>query len=351
MKKIGVQELTAFCEKALIATGSSEVDAKTIAEVLVTTDTFGVNSHGTKNLYEYIMKEKAGGLDVNAVPEIVNEGPSWALVDGHDAMGMVSSAMGMKLAVEKAKKTGIAYVGVKNSCHFGAAGYYANIAAEAGMIGLAMSNADPTMTIPNGSGVTIGNNPFSYAAPLSDGTSIFLDIALSSVAALKVVLAKASGDPVPGTWLVDKDGVPTTDASGFPYESHLQPMAAHKGYGLAVMVEALTSVITGCALMSGVRSWNLDPATKNEASHAFIAIDAAAMTSKEAFLGMMDKMNEEIHKTVPAKGKDCVFAPGEMEWNKRTKAIADGIPATDAMVTQLTKLSELTGIPIEWIEA
>jgi len=350
MKKIKVEDLTKFCVDALVKTGSSKEDAEIIANVLVKTDTFGVNSHGTKNLYEYIMKEKAGGLDVHAVPEIIKEGPSWALMDGHAAMGMVSSAKAMELAIEKAKKTGMAYVGVKNSCHFGAAGIYANMAAEAGMIGLAMSNADPTMTIPNGCGVSIGNNPFSYAAPLSDGRSVFMDIALSSVAALKVVLAKASGQPVPDTWLVDKDGNPTTDASGFPYESHLQPMAAHKGYGFAVMVEILTSVIMMSGLLGEVRSWNLDPAVKNNASHAFIAIDVAQMFSEKEFTEQMDRMADELHKTQVAKGKDRVFVPGEMEWDKRKVALESGLVATDAMVTQLTKLSEMTGIEIPWME-
>lgn len=350
MNRIKVEDLKDFCVKALLKTGSSKEDAETIAEVLVTTDTFGVMSHGTKNLYEYIMKEKAGGLDVNAVPEIVTEGPAWAIIDGKAAMGMVSSVKAMKLAIEKAKATGVGYVGVKNSCHFGAAGYYANLAAKEGMIGLAMSNADPTMTVPNSCGVSIGNNPFSYAAPLSNGQSVFLDIALSSVAALKVVLAKATGAPVPDTWLVDKEGNPTTDASGFPYESHLQPMAAHKGYGLAVMVEALTSVITGFGLLSEVKSWNLDPATKNNASHAFIAIDAAAMSSKEEFEGMMDRLAAELHNAPVAKGKDKVYVPGEMEWEKREKALKEGLVATDAMREQLTKLSEMTGIEIPWMD-
>lgn len=350
MKKIRIEKLKEFCVEALVKTGTRPEDAETIAEVLVTTDAFGVNSHGTKNLYEYILKEQAGGLDPQAVPEVLREGPSWALVDAHDAMGMVGASKGMALAIEKAKKTGIAYVGVKNSCHFGAAGYYANMAAKEGLIGLAMSNADPTMTIPNGRGVSIGNNPFSYAAPLPDGRSVFLDVALSSVAALKVVLAKAKNEPVPDTWLVDSEGRPTTDASGFPYESHLQPMAAHKGYGLAVMVEILSSVLLGAKILGAVPSWNLDLSVKNCASHAFIAVDVKQMTDGDGFAETMAELEKELHATQPAEGKERVFLPGEMEWEKREKAEKDGIPVTDAMETQLTKLSEMTGIPISWME-
>ena len=149
------------------------------------------------------MKCQAGGLDPKAIPTVEKEGPAWAILNGNCAFGMVSACKGMTLAVEKARACGIGYVGVHNSCHFGAAGYYANIAARNGMIGLSMSNADPNMAVPNSSGVAIGNNPFSFAIPYKDGRSIFLDMALSNVAALKVVMAREKGLQVPSGWLVD----------------------------------------------------------------------------------------------------------------------------------------------------
>ena len=139
MKAIQVDELLRFAQAALEAAGVGAEDARTIANTLVTTDTFGVFSHGTNNLYNYIRKMQAGGLDAKAVPTVEKEGPSWAIVNGNAAMGMVSSCRAMELAIEKAKKTGIAYVGVHNSCHFGAAGYYANLAAQQGLLGIAMS--------------------------------------------------------------------------------------------------------------------------------------------------------------------------------------------------------------------
>ena len=183
MKSIQVDELLRFAQAALEAAGVGAEDARTIANTLVTTDTFGVFSHGTNNLYNYIRKMQAGGLDAKAVPTVEKEGPSWAIVNGNAAMGMVSSCRAMELAIEKAKKTGIAYVGVHNSCHFGAAGYYANLAAQQGLLGIAMSNTDPNMAIPGSRDVAIGNNPFSFAAPLKNGKSVFLDIALSGAAA------------------------------------------------------------------------------------------------------------------------------------------------------------------------
>ena len=148
MKAIQVDELLRFAQGALEAVGVGAENARTIANTLVTTDTFGVFSHGTNNLYNYIHKMQAGGLDAKAVPTVEKEGPSWAIVNGNAAMGMVSSCRAMELATQKAKKTGIAYVGVHNSCHFGAAGYYANLAAQQGLLGIAMSNTDPTWPSP-----------------------------------------------------------------------------------------------------------------------------------------------------------------------------------------------------------
>lgn len=349
MKTIKIQELWDFTCKALVHIGVCEADARTIADTLVTTDSFGVLSHGTKNLYHYILKCREGGLDPKAVPAVVKEGPAWAVIDGNCAFGMVTACKGMELAIEKAKQCGIGYVSVKNSCHFGAAGYYANLAAQSGMIGLAMSNADPNMAIPNSSGVAIGNNPFSFAAPYKEDQTIFLDMALSNVAALKVVMARESGKTVPSGWLVDKDGQPTNDPSGFPYESFLLPVGAHKGYGLAMMVEMLSSVISGGGIISEVTSWNLNMASKNNSSNAFIAIDISQMMSMDEFLGRVEKMVEDLKSRPKAKGAEQIFLPGEIEWNKRRSALESGeIAITDAMVENLEALSELTGIAIDW---
>lgn len=347
MARVKIDELMRFSEEVLVKSGLTSENAKAVAETLVTTDTFGVLSHGTKNLYGYIQKMQAGGLNATAVPTVEKEGPAWGIVNGNAAIGMLTADFAMKKAIEKAKKTGIAYVGVYNSCHFGAAGYYANMAAKAGMIGLSMSNGDPVMAVPNSSGVVIGNNPFAFAAPLKNRKSVFLDIALSNVAALKVVMAKEKGITVPDGWLVDKDGKPTNDPSGFPQTSYLQPMAAHKGYGFAVLVEILASVLTGAGMLSEITSWNLDLPSKNKVGHAFIAIDIAQITDKEIFFDRMERMVAELKNAPKAKGAEKIFVPGEMDWDKREKALAAGeIEVTDVMAENYRKLSALTGAEI-----
>ena len=194
MKKVKINELKEFSVKALEKVGVSKQNAETVAEVLVATDVFGVVTHGTKNLCQYIEKMQAGGLDAQAEPSIVCEGLSYAIIDGNKAVGMVSACKAMELAIKKAKETGVAYVGVRNSCHFGASGYYANMAAKEGLLGISVSNADPIMAIPNSARPAIGTNPFSFAVPLGDGKSLFLDCALSNVAALRPHICRSRWD-------------------------------------------------------------------------------------------------------------------------------------------------------------
>lgn len=347
MKKIKLAELERFCVEALEKSGVSSQDAKTVADVLITTDTFGVLTHGTKNLNQYIQKMHAGGLDAKAEPTVEAEGPAFAILNGNKAVGMVSGCKAMNLAIEKAKQCGIAYVGVKNSCHFGAAGYYANLAAREGLIGLSMSNADPVIAVPNGSKKAIGTNPFSFAAPLGNGKSIFLDIALSNVAALKVIMAQEKNQEIPDTWLVDEEGQPTTDAFKFPKNASLQPMAAHKGYGFAVLVELLAAVMTGAGILSQVSSWNLDMSSTNNAGHAFIAIDVSKMLDLETFYARITQMADELKNGPKAKGAEKIFLPGEMEWDRREKALESGeIELTDAMVSSLKALAEASNLEI-----
>lgn len=351
MKIIYLNDLYDFSVKTMEACGMNHEDARTVADVLVSTDTFGVMTHGTRNLYGYAQKMLAEGLNAKAQPTVEKQGPAWAVLNGNMAMGMVSACRAMELAIEKAKNVGIAYVGVKNSCHFGAAGYYANMAAQAGMIGIAMSNADPIIAVPGGCSVSIGTNPFSYAAPTGNDKSVFLDISLSSMAALKVIMAKEKGETLPEGCLVDHEGKPTTDPNTFPQNSSLTPMAAHKGYGLAVMVEILSAVLTGAGMLSQVKSWNLDLAAPNNVGHALIAIDVTQMMDKTEFESRMEELCHELHSAKRAVGIQQIFMPGEMEWAKREKALAENtIELSDVMVENMEKLAKQFQLKLNWAE-
>ena len=348
-KRITAESLKEFCQQALQKEGLRDDYAKVTAEVLTETDAFGTHTHGVKNLHNYLRKFRAGGMDLNAVPEVIAEGAGYALVDGKSAIGMVPAYQAANLAVCKAAAAGIAYTVVKNGSHFGAAGYYANLIARRGMVGIVCSNVDANMTIPGARGKVIGNNPLAYAVPRSDGTSIFLDIAMSSVASLKVIQAKKDGRSVPDTWIIGEDGKPTTDPSGYPDVGAVQPMAAHKGYGLALMVELLTSGLSGGGMMTDVPSWLFHMKEKNDVSHAFIAIDISNFMPLDTFRQRMDNVVERIHHTPRADGTDRIFFPGEMEWEQHRDAEVNGILLPSDVVESIEGLSEESGIPIPWL--
>ena len=345
-KRIPIEELKDFCIGVLMKSGLEKQDAIIAAEVLIVTDTCGTYSHGTKNLYGYINKFKAGGMDPKARPAVINEGSFWALVDGNTALGVLSAYRAMEIAIQKASEFGIGYVGVRNGCHFGAAGYYAGMAAKKDMLGIAMSNADPNMSAPGSKCNVIGNNPFAYAIPTGKENFFFLDIAMSTVAALKVHKAKAEGICAPQGWVVDSEGLPTTDLRSFPEECFLQPMAGHKGYGLAILVETLAAVITGAGILKEVNSWNQKLSSKCETGHAFIALDISKIMPMESFYKRMNQMINEIHDAPKAVNAERIYLPGEIELEKRNDAIKNGIVLPYDVILSLKQLSEEMEIEI-----
>ena len=349
MKNILLESLKEFCKQALLKAGMNSQDAAVTAEVLSETDAFGTNSHGTKNLYGYIEKARVGGVSLTAQPTVEQEGPAFALMNANNCIGMVSGFRAMELAIEKAKQCGIALVTVKNGTHFGAAGYYANMAARQGMFGIVMSNVDPNMTVPGARGMIIGNNPFAYASPLPEEDSCFLDIALSNVASLKVVQARKDGKSIPDTWIVDRDGQPTTDPSHYPEEGAMQPMAMHKGYGLAVFVELLTGVLSGGCISSlgEIPSWCFVPEKPNRVCNTFIVIDVAQFSGRESYLARSEAFMDALHNADKAKNADRIYVPGEMEWERYHKA-QTMLTLPDAVADSLAKLSIDIGVPILW---
>ncbi len=163
--RVTPEELTKFIVDVLKSVGVSEEHARTTADVLVTTDTWGVNTHGVKALKGYVKRLVAGGLRAKGEPKIVKEGPGWAIIDGDSSLGMVTSTLAMKTAMRKAKACGIGFAGVRNSCHFGAAGYYANLAAQSDMIGISMANDIPSVSAPARAGRSRGAIPSPMQCP------------------------------------------------------------------------------------------------------------------------------------------------------------------------------------------
>ena len=346
-RRVSVERLRALCIHALELAGLDAHDAETAAQVLVTTDTWGTFSHGTNHLRNYIKKIRAGGIKAQAKPEIVQEGPVWAIIDGHAAMGMVTGCRAMELAIQKAAASGLAYVGVRNSSHFGAAGYYASLALAPDMIGIAMSNTDTNMTAPGGRASVIGNNPFAYAAPAGEEHPILLDIALSATASTKIHGAKAQGKRIPEGWIVNADGLPTTEIGDWPKVGSMLPMAGHKGYGLALMVELLSAVMSGAGVTRQVVPWLFRLEQPTDTGHAFITIDVGKFMPIAEFKRRMDDMIRTIKASPKARGSERIWLPGEMEWERRAVALKEGMLMPEIVLNSLAKLSRETGREFE----
>ena len=350
--RVSTDDLHAFCVAVLTKMGVSDADARTTADVLVTTDTWGVFTHGVKALRGYVRRLRAGGLRADARPEVVASGPAWALVDGHSALGMVTSVFAMQAVMDKARQCGVGYVGVRNSCHFGAAGYYANLAAAENMIGLAMANDTPSVTVPGARGRVTGSNPLAYAVPNGDGRPIMLDMATSVVAGGKVTAAHAAGQAIPPDWVLDRAGEPTTDPVAFLEGGALRPMAGHKGYGIALLIEMLSGVLTGALLTRQVVPWIVgDPSLPTGHGAAFLAVNVAAMMPIEVFKGRVEGLAREIHDAPKARGADRIYLPGEMEWERRERVLREGIVLPPDVVASVLALSDETGVPLKTIQS
>lgn len=346
-KKIDLGVLREFARKILVKHGMNDEDAQICARILSDTDSYGINSHGTKNLKGYADKMALGKLDPKAQPEIVKEFGAIASMDAHDCMGYVAGFRATRKAIELAKKFGIGFVTVKNSCHFGAAFNYANMAAEEGFFGLVCSNTDPNMAVPGGRTMVIGNNPLAFALPVKGMHPVILDIALSQVAALKINKAKVYGQKIPEGWMVDPDGQPTTDPNWYLNGGALLPMSAHKGYGLSMMVESLTSIASGGLLVRDVNSWCFNMNTYNRASHAFIVINMDAINDK-AQDEALDYVNY-ILNSPKAKGTQKLLCPGMIEWAKHDNALREGLELPYDVVDSLESIAQQEGERVNWL--
>jgi len=337
-----------FCAEIMEKSGVLPETAKVVSEILVKTDMMGTSTHGTANLGGYMAKVVAGGFDGKAKPEIVKEGPTWAIVDGHYGLGPASGFYSIELAMKKAKETGMAYVGTINSNHYGACGVYSTYAAEHGFLAITMSNSNPNMNIPGSKGKGISNSPISYAAPAGKGhRPIFMDIALSQVAALKVFNARDNNQSVPDGWIVDADGRPTNSPAG--NEWSLLPIGMHKGYCLAFMVKIMCEVLCGGSPV--VNSWVFAPKdVPAKTSHACIVIDVKQIMGEEAFAENMGVAMDQVTSLPKAEGSNRVWLPGEMEWEKYEKAMNEGLVLSDITFEKVTKLAESLGMDISVCE-
>jgi ureidoglycolate dehydrogenase (NAD+) len=343
---ISIDDLNAFGVGALRNCGVGEADAQVTADILTTTDAWGVFTHGNKALRGYLRRLKGGGLAPDGTPSVVTEGLGWALVDGDSSLGMVTSTYAMDLALGKARQTGLGYVGVRNSCHFGAAGAYAAQAARVGFIGLAMANDIPSVASPGSRGAVTGSNPLAYAVPAGRHRPLMLDMSIATVAGGKVYAARERGEPIPATWLIDNEGQPTDDPKAYPEHSTLTPAAGHKGFGLALLIETLAGALTGAAMTAQVGSWLAgDPSIATHHGAAFLALDVAAIGPD--LPARIESLIDEIHGAPRAVGVDRLYVPGEKEWESLDQSLKNGIALPPDVVASMREAAAISDTDLE----
>lgn len=323
--RVNVEKFKAALLDAAIKKGIKENVAKQVVDCMVLTDLLGVFTHGSINLPKYIKKMEAGGIQQNE-PTVIADGPTYARLDGENNFGMYNGRYAMDLAMKKASEFGMGMVTINSSGHCGAIANYTVYAAEKGYLAIGMSNAVKLMCVPGAKGNVIGNSPISYAIPNGDKHPIFMDVALSEVAKLKVLKLQKEGKPVPDGWCVDMDGVPTNHPEGNNFS--LLPMSAHKGYCMAFFVEVLTTVLSGGSF--DVKSWVFaDPKEPSELAHTMIAIDLKKMMDPSVFYERLGLYTEKITGAPKAKGSDKIFYPGEPNWIFYDKGMAEGLNLPD----------------------
>lgn len=352
VNKIRVKKdhLHQYVTEVFTACGVDAKNSRMAADVLCYADEHGFDTHGVTNLERiYAARLLDGRVNPAAEPTVVAESPATAVIDANHGLGLSAGVIAMDLAIEKADKTGIGCVVVRNSSHFGSAGYYTGQALKAGMIGMAMTNLG-TQTIArplNGKVNMLGTNPIAVSAPAENLPPFMLDMSTTVVATGKIRSAERRGESIPEGWLVDDQGQPVTDPSAYSQGTgHLQMLGGSlatggaKGYGLALMVDILCGVLSGADVGPDP---NLLGADQQEAGqedqnigHFFLAIQIEAFRPKEAFTSHMDQMLQTLLDCPPVTPDKKVVYPGYLE--AAAREATDEITLDQSVYEQLEQL-------------
>ena len=305
-------------------------------------DLWGHQSHGVLRLPWYLARLKAGVCTVVAAPSFVVDAGAVAVIDGGDAMGQVLTAHAMRDAIRRAKAHGIAAVALRNSNHFGTALYFTLMAARAGCVAFLSTNASPAMAPWGGRQKTVGTNPWSWAAPAGKYAPMVLDIANTGVARGKIYLAKQKGQPIPEGWAIDAEGAPTTDAA-VAIDGIILPMAGHKGYAIAAMMDMLSGVLTGSAFGTGVAG-PYQTERKSGAGQMMIVLNIEAFQPLPDFEARMERMIGELKAVPLAVGHEEIFYPGEIEARNEARHRRDGLTLPPDTIRDLEKVAVECGL-------
>lgn len=352
---VDFEELFQFTRKILMAAGCSEKEARTAAEVLLSADLRGVDSHGVARLSGYIRLIENGRVNTKPNVKVVHETPSTGVMDGDSGLGLVVGPQAMRLALEKAKNVGSGWVSVRNSNHFGIAGYFTMMALQEDCIGIAMTNASPLVAPTYSKERLLGTNPISVAIPADKEPPFVLDMATTTAANGKLEILQRKGLPMPTGWAQDAEGNTTTDPHGVKNGGALLPLGgdrdhgSHKGYGMSAVVDIFSAVLSGANYGPWVPPFVAfldppkDPVGKG-IGHFFGAMRIDGFRPAGEFKTHMDNWIGRFRKATPIMQGHEVLIPGDPERKMERERRTSGIPLLDPVVVDLKAVGEKFGV-------
>ncbi len=357
-RKIQFDALNKMVGEVFVRSGYSAEDARIIADVLLAADLSGIESHGVQRLVLYQYGISIGRIKVDAKPTVVKETPLSVVIDADQGMGQVVSHNAMKAAIEKAKKSGIGVALVRNSNHYGIAGYYSMMAAKEGLLGISMTNTQALAVPTFGRTPLLGTNPIAVAMP-ADPAPFALDMSTSVVTGGKMEVYAKNHKPLPEGWAVDAQGFVNTDAQAFvnnrgassggllPLGGAGELFSGHKGFGLSMVVELMTGIMSGGVTSAGVRKVK----EQELCCHMFAAVDYAMFTDDKAALEkrFSDYMRL-IRGSEPVEGQERIYLAGDKEREHMENARKNGIPVNGATYDELNVILKKQGMdPAEYL--
>ncbi len=344
--KANAEKLRRFAAGVLEKAGVPRDHAETAAEVLLFADLRGIESHGISKLPIYAKRIADGGIDPKARPEVLGRKGGVVRIDGKNALGQAAASFGADAAVEAALEHGIGLAVVGNSNHFGVTAYYSMKGLSRGVVGFALSNANPTVAPWGGKKALVGTSPLSVAIPTGSGLPFVIDMASTTVARGKIILYAQKKKPLPPGWALDLDGKETTDPE-VALKGLLAPLGGAKGSGLALVIDILSGLLSGSKYLADVGHLYSGTGKPQGIGHVFGALDISAFMPREKFLDAMDDYVEQVHACPRADGVERIYVPGEIEHLASLRAAKEGVELSETTVKELADTGAGLGLKLD----
>ena len=343
--------LDKFCMDAFQKFGFTKEESRIISDVLIMSDDFGIESHGMQRLVRYHKGIESGLIHVDAKPEVVFETPISAVIDGHSGMGQLIGHKAMQMAIEKAKTSGVGIVTVRNSNHYGIAGYYARLAIEQGLLGFSCTNSEAIMVPTFGKKAMLGSNPIAVCAP-AEPYPFFYDASTTVVTRGKLEMYNKMDKPIPTGWAVNKAGVSSNSANEVlgnikaaegggivPLGGDTEQLGGHKGYGYGMICELFSSILS-----QGFTSAHTMKNGFSGICHGFMAINPAFVGDPEAIKAHFSTFLTELRESPKANGAERIYTHGEKEMEAVERVKEQGVPVNINTLREMIDMANYLGM-------